>query len=135
MTEGTKTRFLNVDLELRATNDLTDLVQAFSPGVIALNCMALADGYLANLELATEPTEAEGAIRSFVVLIERLPSDARALWNNARRDFSIGVQAGSVPSSYELALTPAVLQLAANVGARITFVVYVDDPVSSAPSP
>jgi hypothetical protein len=134
MDDGTKTRFINVDLELRATKDLTELVQAFEPGAAALNCMPLDDGYLANLELDTQPTEAEGAIRSFIKLIERLPPRARELWNNAPgRDFSIGVQAGSTPSSFELALTPEVLKLAADVGARVTFVVYVDAP-ASAPS-
>ena len=94
MADGTKTQFLNVDLELRATNDLTELVQAFEPGAMALNCMAVEDGYFANLELASEPTEAEAAIRSFVALIDELPPRARALWNEVKRDFSIGVQAG-----------------------------------------
>ena len=134
MNDGTKTHFLNVDLELRATKELTELVQAFEPGATALNCMPLDDGYLANLELDTQPTEAEAAIRSFIKLIERLPTRARELWNNASsRDFSIGVQAGSTPSSFDLALTPEVLGLAADVRARITFVVYVDAP-ASAPS-
>ena len=134
MDDGTKTHLLNVDLELRATGDLTELVQAFEPGATALNCMALDDGYLANLELDTQPTVAESAIRTFINLIERLPPRARELWNNASsRDFSIGVQAGSTTSSFELALTPDVLRLTADVGARVTFVVYVDAP-TSAPS-
>jgi hypothetical protein len=127
MTDGTKTHFLNVDLELRDTKELTELVKALEPGTMALSCLAVADGYFANLELATQPTEAEAAIRSFVHLIETLPPPARELWNRAsRRDFSIGVEAGSTPSTFEIALTPAVLRLAADVGARITFVVYVN---------
>jgi hypothetical protein len=134
MKDGTETHFLNVDLELRAERELTELVQAFEPGAMALNCMALDDGYLANLELATQPTEAEAAIRSFVNLIDKLPERARVLWNEAsRRDFSIGIEAGSTPSSFELALTPAVLKLAADVGARITVVIYAYAP-ASAPS-
>jgi hypothetical protein len=96
--------------------------------------MVVDDGHFANLELATQPTEAEAAIRSFVNLVHNLPPRARELWNEAsRRDFSIGVEAGSNPSSFELALTPAVLALAAEVGARIVFVVYVNAP-ASAPS-
>jgi len=129
MNDGTKTHFLNVDLELHATKELTELVKAFEPGTMALSCMAVEDGYLANLELANQPTEAEAAIRSFVHLIETLPPRARELWNQAStRDFSIGVEAGSTPSNFEIALTPAVLRLAAEVGARITFVVYVNAP-------
>ena len=102
-TIGSKTHFLNVDLELRATKELTELVKAFEPGATALNCMPLDDAYLANLELDTQPTEAEAAIRSFLKLIERLPPRARELWNTASsRDFSIGVGAGSTPSSFEI---------------------------------
>ena len=132
MDDETKTRFLNVDLELRAIKELTELVQAFEPGATALNCMPLDGGYLADLELDTQPTEAESAIRSFIELIERLPPRARELWNNASsRDFSIGVQAGSTASSFELALTSDLLRLAADVGARIIFVVYVNAPASA----
>ncbi len=133
MHDETKTHFLNVDLEVRSKDALTELVQAFEPGAMALSCMAIPDGYLANLELATQPAEAEAAIRSFASLIERLPPRARDLWNKASvRDFSIGVEAGGSPSHFEAALTPAVLELAAALGARITFVVYVNAPEPAA---
>ncbi len=132
MSDGTSTRFLNVDLELRGKEDLTELVQAFEPGAFALSCMAFEDGYLANLELAAQPTDAEAAIRCFVDLVNNLPPQALQLWKNAStRDLSIGVEAGSTPSHFEVALTPGVLELAAEVGARITFVVYVAAPAST----
>ena len=131
MNDPTKTHFLNVDLDVRATKELTELVQAFEPDAMALNCMAVEDGYLANLELATQPVEAESAIRVFVDLIDRLPTRARELWDASRRDFSIGIEAGTTPSSFELALTPDVLRLVAEVGARITLVVYVNAPASA----
>jgi hypothetical protein len=129
MNDGTITHFLNVDLDihLSAQKDLEDLARAFEPGASALHC----DGHFANLELLGQPTDAESAIRRFAGLIKKLPPKARALWKKAsKRDFSIGVEAGIKPSSFELALTPAVLKLAAEVGARITFVVYVNEAVS-----
>jgi hypothetical protein len=56
-----------------------------------------------------------------------------SLWNRAsRRDFSIGVESGSKASTFEVALTPAVLALAAEVVARIVFTVYVH---AQAPDP
>jgi hypothetical protein len=128
MDDQRRTHFLNVDLELRSATELTELVAALEPGAMALTCAAMAGGYFANLELATQPTEAEEAIRSFVLLIEALPPRARELWNQASRDFSIGVDAGSTPHSFEIALTPSVLRLAADVGARVTFVVYSCTP-------
>jgi hypothetical protein len=129
MNEGSRTRFINVDLDLASAQELTELVQAFKPGASPLNCWQVADTYFANLELSTDPinpTDAESAIRRFVALIDTLPPGARALWNDAsKRDFSIGVDAGSSPSTFELALNPEVLELAARVRARIVFVVYV----------
>src|SRR5262252_6762466 len=112
MRDETKTYFRNVDLEVRSTEDLTELVRALEPGVIELSCMPLEEGYLANLELASQPTEADAAIRSLVGLIEQLPARARDLWNRASmRDFSIGIEAGPTPSTFELVLPPEVLKL------------------------
>jgi len=131
MNDPTETRFINVDLDLLAQHELTELVQAFEPDALALNCMAVEDGNFANLELAIQPTDAEAAIRRFVDLIHRLPTHVRELWDHAsKRDLSIGVEAGATPSSFEFALTPGALALAAEVGARIVVVVYVHTPAS-----
>jgi hypothetical protein len=117
--------FLNVDLDLRATYDLAELVAAFEPGASALECMPLEGGFFANLELDTDPATPEAAIHGFVALVKRLPPRARALWSEAsQRAFSIAFEAGSSPSPFELALSPDVLRLAADVGAHVVFVVY-----------
>jgi len=124
---GSRTQFINLDLEVRSKQDLTDLARALEPRAVALSCMPFEAGYLANFELAKDPTDPEAGIRSFVRLVAKLPRRARWLWKTAwMRDFSIGVRAGTAASSFELALTPAVLRLVADVGARVTFVVYVD---------
>jgi len=60
---------------------------------MSLNCMGVEGGYFANLELASDPSDAGAAIRGFVALIEDLPPRARALWDESR-EFSIGVEAG-----------------------------------------
>lgn len=122
------THFINVDLEIRGATDLSALVNAFEPGAMALSCMPLDDGFLANLELGEQPDDAETGILGFLHLIDALPPEARRLWDGARqRDFSIGVQSGSSPSSFEIAITPATLDRIARVGARIAFVVYAPD--------
>ena len=123
---GSRTRFINVDLEVRSKQDLAPLASAFEPRAFALSCMPIEDRYLASFELLRDPTDPDAGIRSFLRLVAKLPPRARRLWTAAsRRDFSIGVQAGSATSSFELALTPAVLRLAADVGAHVSFVVYV----------
>ena len=121
-----KTRFLNVDLELRGPQPMiVSLAVAFEPAAVVLNCMAIEDGYFANLELANDPSDAAAAVGGFVALIENLPPPARVLWEEVTsRQFSIGVEAGSIPGSFEVSLTPIVVRLAATVGAGIVFVVY-----------
>ena len=120
------THFINVDLEVRAASDLTELAKALEPGTIALSCMPFDDGFLANFELATQPADAESGILGFLDLIEALSGEARRLWEGAtRRDFSIGVQSGTTPS-FEIAITPATLARVVAVGARVTFVVYAE---------
>jgi len=102
------------------------LVRALDPGAFALNCFRVDDGYFTNLELDDQPKSAAEAIRGFVDLIDRLPPNIRSVWDAAsKRDFSIGINAGSEPCHFEMALEPAVLELAARVGARIVLVVYV----------
>ena len=126
-----QTHFINVDLEVRAATDLTALAsafEAFEPGAMALSCMPIDDGFLANLELHEEPDDAETGILGFLRLIDALPPEARRLWDDARqRDFSIGVRAGSTPSPFELVITPATLDRVAKVGARISLAVYPPD--------
>jgi hypothetical protein len=103
-------------------------VAAFAPEASALQCTPVEGGYFANLELDTQPASAEAAIRTFVALVKKLPPRERALWNEtSSRDFAIGVEAGSIPSSFELALSPDALRLAADVGARVLFTVYVHE--------
>jgi hypothetical protein len=122
----TKTRFINVDLDVRAKTDLAALVPAFEPGAYVLGCTKVKGGYFANWELAGQPLEPNIAIRRFVKLIEALAPKTRAIWNRAsKREFSIGVEAGRLPASTEFALNPSTLKLAAGVGAGVVFVVYV----------
>jgi hypothetical protein len=126
MARRAKTRFINVDLDVRAKTDLAGLVPAFEPGAYVLGCMPVKGGYFANWELAGQPCEPNVAIRRFVRLIEALPPKARGIWNRAsKREFSIGVEAGRLPGSVEFALRSTTLKLAASVGAGVTFVVYV----------
>jgi hypothetical protein len=104
------------------------MVEAFEPRAFRAQLHAVRRRVPRNLELARQPDDPEAAIRSFVRLIRTLPPRARKLWKRAsKREFSIGVWAGSVASSFELALSPATLRLAAAVDARMSFVVYVGD--------
>ncbi len=84
--------------------------------------------YCAHLELAKITKTADATIRGFCALIEGLPKAQRDLWNAAKkRDFNIGVQAGTQPFSRDFALAEETLKAACKLGARIVFTVYAPE--------
>lgn len=121
-----KTFFLNVDLEVFARSSLEPLAAALDDRVFPLYVGRHANHFRAHFELHTSPRKgAHALIAGLARLVKELPPKARAVWNGAyRRDFNIGIQAGAVPDSYELFLTPDALSLASTVNARIVVTIY-----------
>ncbi|MFY0576035.1 hypothetical protein ACN28S_18235 [Cystobacter fuscus] len=73
--EPATTRFLNVDLDLRARSGLAELVRALEPTMSVMNH----HGDVASLELHEQPEDIDDAMRRFVELIHALPPEVRAL--------------------------------------------------------
>ena len=123
------TRFLNVDLDIYSRTSLAPLVSALGRTVVVLYVGTENRRHSAHLELARTVRTPDALIRRFVRLIERLPRDARRLWNGAqRREFNIGIQAGSRPHASEFRVSPDVIQAAARVGGAIVTTVYAPIP-------
>jgi hypothetical protein len=127
------TTFLNVDLDVSGTEDLSPLVQALHPAIFELHTGRGRSGYETHLELASRASartsDADATIKRFVKLLTVLPPRARGLWERARqRDFNIGIQGGSEPHAFELGLRPETLQAVARLGARIVVTVYAVGP-------
>jgi len=123
------TSFLNVDLDVASTQDLSPLVTALGRNVFALFTGKMRGRYETHLELGAQPRDADWAIRKFVRLLTALPPAARRRWDSARqRDFNIGIQAGIAPHAFELGLAPETLEAAARLGARIVITLYAADP-------
>jgi len=117
--------FLNVDLDLESSEDLTVLLQAMQPAAFCLHAECSGQGSVARLELGGDLDEADSAIGAFVALVDSLSGDARALWDRATiRDFNVGIQASSEHGPYTLAVQPRTLESAARVGARLVVSVY-----------
>jgi len=119
------TRFLNVDLDIWSLTSLDSLVEAFGKHVVVLAAGREGRRYGAHFELSIESDNADLLLRRFVKRIDRLPSSARRVWNQARsREFNLGIQAASKPHSFELGLQPETLAAVARVNARIGITVY-----------
>ncbi|MDB4927858.1 MAG: hypothetical protein JWM10_342 [Myxococcaceae bacterium] len=119
-----ETRFLNVDLDLRAGGDLRVLVHALAPTLFLIN---RAEGLL-TFELGEEMDSAERVMRAMVAAVRALPAPARALWDGcARRTMNVGVQAGGGPRRWATGVSTDVLTALAEIGAELVFTVYGAD--------
>jgi len=120
-----RTRFLNVDLDIYSKTNLKPLVTALGNEVLVLYSGREGRLWSAHLELPEQPQNPEGAIRRLAALIPALPPAAQRLWYAAtRREFNIGVQAGSRPHAREIKLAPGTIHKVASLEARLVVTVY-----------
>ncbi len=122
--EGSPLRFfLNVDLDIETDANPAALVQALEPHAYSLERPPGRASF--ELNPSTVPPAPDALIREFVRLVQRLPPDARDIWNGAaRRVFDIGIQSQRDPFSETHSLTSETLRDAANVKAEIAFTTY-----------
>lgn len=117
-----KTKFLNVDLELRGAIDLDELLEALDPYAFV---MSYEPGSYAALELNEDPATAKDAIRQFHDAILALPASAKATFDGLKsRCFDIGIQSGSDPAPAFFRLPVETLALVSTLNAEVTFTVY-----------
>ncbi len=117
-----KTKFLNVDLELRGALDLDELLEALDPYAFV---MSYEPGSYAALELNEDPATAKDAIRQFHDAILALPASAKATFDGLKsRCFDIGIQSGSDPAPAFYRLPVETLALVGALNAEVTFTVY-----------
>ena len=99
------TRFLNVDLDIYAKFDLQPLAAAFGLKVIVLYVGRERGRYSAHLELNSQPTTADAAIRGFTLLIHGLPRAKKGCgtWRQPAI-LTFGVQSAADAKLYEIKL-------------------------------
>ncbi|QRK08644.1 hypothetical protein JQX13_00155 [Archangium violaceum] len=94
MVERETTQFLNVDLDLRCSSGVRNLVRELEPSTLV---MRLNDTE-ATLEHKEQPRSVDEALLWLVQLVESLPPEARALWDSCdARTMNVGIQAGEQP--------------------------------------
>ena len=88
-------RYINTDLDLVASADLTPLASALTAaGLFPLNVLDLGDGtWRANFETESQFEEPEDNIAALLSAIEALDPKAAVAWKDCTvREFSIGYQ-------------------------------------------
>lgn len=133
----TETKFLNVDLELESTSDLSPLSQHFGEEVCVLFGGWVGERYVLSLETTSETPcpsgalDADAVIHDFIALVSALPLPLRSLWDGCcSRVFDIGIDAGTAPFPFRQDVPEVTLQNASSVGAalRITVYPYAPEP-------
>jgi hypothetical protein len=122
---GGLTRFLNVDLDVYASEPLDALVAAFGKDVIVLHVGKEGRRYSAHLELAVVGRDPNRALRRFAARVASLPPAALRLWKRAAvREFNVGVQSAIGPHRFEWRIDSETLMAIARVNARLGTTVY-----------
>jgi hypothetical protein len=128
MTGSEATRFLNVDLEVVATFDMTPLLEHFNSTTFTLRDSVDDGQRTVWMELAPDPKDTDDAIVRYAILVESLPSDIRRLWDECDdRCLNVGIQSGLSPhaSAFQIS-TDAIAKLVA-ISARLEITVYSAD--------
>jgi hypothetical protein len=118
-------KFLNVDLEIAGRSKLDPLAKELSPRMFALYRGHEDKLDRAHYQTRAQHDDAETCIRAMLRVLHRLSPKARRCWRAATvRDFSVGVQSGAKPFSFEVPISAATLADVAKLGGRIVLTVY-----------
>ena len=127
---GNTIRYLNTDLELEASYDLTPLAVAFAAqGIFSLNVTQVDQGqWHARFETDRDHDEPETNIAFMIAAIESLPEPLQKMWSGCTmREFDIGYDCGDEPCAFDQGLSCHLLERIAKVGASLRITLYPPD--------
>ena len=119
------TRFLNVDLELVATSDLTPLLKHFDRTTFTLRDSVDEGRRTLWMELHADPKDTNDAILQYAMLVESLPSDIRRLWDECEdRCLNVGIQSGLTPHASAFRISTDALAKLVTIATRLEITGY-----------
>jgi hypothetical protein len=124
-----KIYYLNTDLDLTSTDDLTPLAAAFeAAGMWRLYLTREADQlWYARFETTEPHDEPEANIAAMLRIVESLQEPLRSIWTRcSRRQFDIGYDCGSDPWAFNQGLSHDLLGRMAAAGTSLRITLYPD---------
>ncbi|NOK35335.1 hypothetical protein [Corallococcus exercitus] len=119
--EGTMTHFLNIDLELRGTAGVRELIQALEPSMLVLRMTDTE----ASLEHREQPQSVEEGLHWLAQVVESLPADARRQWDACEtRTMDVGIQAEPQQVAALFSVSRDAMAALLRIGAELLFTVY-----------
>jgi hypothetical protein len=120
-TKKSVTMFLNVDLDLRAHQNLDELLRFLEPFVLVMNKTAQD----ATVELNQGPYSLDETLMKFVEIIQSLPQRAKDLWNECEfRRFNIGIQGENEPHEEHFSVSEKTIALLTSIRSELLLTVY-----------
>jgi hypothetical protein len=122
-------QYLNTDLDLASTDDLTALASALKTlGVFSLHVARGEDAqWHATFETDEHFDQADANIAAMITAVESLPEPLRAAWSRcSQREFNVGYDCGGEPWAFNQALSSELLGRMAAVGASLRVTLYPD---------
>ena len=117
-------RYLNVDLEIESKSDLSKIVEEFGEDVIVLYCGERRGYQHASFE-SPNHADADETINHFCLLVEELPTEARAIWDGCcSRVMDVGYESGISPQNFRSEIRASTVQRVAAIGASIVITIY-----------
>ena len=118
-------KYLNTDLEIESTSDLSKIVEEFGEDVLVLHHGEIRGYQHASFEIPGGSTHADATINSFCTLIDGLAGDVREIWDGCcSRVFDIGYESGSSPPNFRSEIRASTIQRVAKIGASIVITIY-----------
>jgi len=138
------TEFLNVDVDVYSSADLTPLAIAMEADISVLFVGKVRGRHELHFEISesshrlkatkspfrSNPCDGnvDRIIQKIVSLIETMPPPARKLWDGAKaRKLNIGIQAGQQPHCVEYPIKPETLKRVAKLNANIVTTLYASE--------
>ena len=121
--------YLNTDLDLTSTEDLTVLAAALeAEGIPPLHVTHDADGlWHATFETDTQFAEPAPNIATMLAIVESLAESLRSVWDGCTlREFNIGYDCGAEPWAFNQGLPVELLSRMAAAGASLRLTLYPD---------
>lgn len=124
-TETSDVRFLNVDLEVRARDDLQWLLDEFGEDVVNLHHGQVQGYFVATFESGVVHGDPDSLIGYFCTLIRNLPAEARQKWDGLfSKVFDLGYDSGLGPKSWQSDLRAETVEEISRAGASLRITIY-----------
>lgn len=122
----TQIDYLNTDLIIESSDDLTSIADDFGEDVIVLYKGKWGKLNRAAFEIAGIHSDANETISYFCSLVKGFNNKERAIWDSCfSKVFDIGYESGTSPHNYSSLRRADTLKRVADIGAAIEITIYL----------